>query len=521
METLSTLPRRALRASVAALLALTLGCALPHFSAQPAIAAPAPTPNSAPSISGRLTDATGHSLVGVTVAYFDEANHQNSGQTTTDSNGRYSFARLNGHYSITPRATDAAFLPPKLSVTVTASNVQSADFVGYHTPYIVGRVTAAPTGDVPGGGVAGVTVQRVGRKAPAASTVTDAAGYYGFSDVPVNYYALILSKAGYGFLPPGQSVTIGARDKGRTVNFSALQGAYVSGRVTQLDGTGVGRIGVVLQASAGAARVTLANDAGYYGFSDVGAGTYTLIARGPAYNLLPPFHSLTTDGKGSVRHIDFTVLATPFISGRITTSAGSGLQNVLVTLRQESSSPGGIATIVRRTDDAGYYGFSQVAAGTYLVTPTLSGYTFRPPLQSITIDPTGAKPRVSYPGLDFIGLVAATTPAHQVSPVTLSTTQINANAATIQLRFSGALDAATASEPTLFTVTIDGRPTAVQSASYNAVTHTITLALAEPSLAANSPVTVKWSGLLDTNQLTVTSSRLALWPAPHPLAPWI
>ena len=430
--------------------------------------------------------------------YFSAA-HQALGQTTTDGNGRYSFAGLNGTYNIAPRATDAAFLPPLQTVTVTPTNARSADFVGYAAPYLIGRVT-----DAAGSGVAGVTVQRVGHDGRAASTLTDAAGYYGFGPVATDYYNLTPSKPGYAFLPFSQTAILNGSDKGGTVNFSALQGAYLSGRVTQRNGSGVARIGVVLKDETGNTRVTLTDAGGYYGFSDVEAGSYDLLARGPNYSFLPPMHSFTTDGKNSVIHLDFSALATPFISGRITTPAGDGVQSVIVTLRQQSSSNSSTVTAVVNTNSQGYYGFASVASGTYVITPSLSGYTFRPPLQSVTINTTEANPRISYSDINFIALSATTS---QTSPVTLSTTQVNASANTVQLRFSGALDAASASAPTHFTITIDGRPIAAQSATYNAATHTVTLAVAAHSLVANSPVKVTWSGLLDANQLPVANSR--------------
>src|SRR5262249_21342898 len=62
------------------------------------------------------------------------------------------------------------------------------------------------------------------------------------------------------------------------------------------------------------------------------------------------------------------------ISGQITLS-GAGLGGVTVTL-----SSGPTAT----TNSSGNYSFSNLPAGTYTVTPSLSGYTFTPPSRTFT-----------------------------------------------------------------------------------------------------------------------------------------
>src|SRR5439155_18540885 len=59
-----------------------------------------------------------------------------------------------------------------------------------------------------------------------------------------------------------------------------------------------------------------------------------------------------------------------------TTSLGTG---ATVTL-------GGAASASATADAAGNYSFSNLANGSYTVTPTKSGYTFSPPSQSVTIN---------------------------------------------------------------------------------------------------------------------------------------
>ena len=66
------------------------------------------------------------------------------------------------------------------------------------------------------------------------------------------------------------------------------------------------------------------------------------------------------------------------LSGAITKSDGSALQGVTLTLSGANS---GTAT----TNASGNYSFTDLVNGSYVVTPSLAGYTFTPISQSVTI----------------------------------------------------------------------------------------------------------------------------------------
>jgi lysyl endopeptidase len=63
------------------------------------------------------------------------------------------------------------------------------------------------------------------------------------------------------------------------------------------------------------------------------------------------------------------------ISGTITTSAGAGIANVVVSTGSASAT----------TNSSGAYTLSGLANATYTLTPSLSGYTFSPTSRSVTV----------------------------------------------------------------------------------------------------------------------------------------
>ncbi|TLN18719.1 hypothetical protein FDZ74_06845, partial [bacterium] len=101
--------------------------------------------------------------------------------------------------------------------------------------------------------------------------------------------------------------------------------------------------------------------------------------------------------------------ATYSINGRITrdSAIGVGLPGVVVTLQ------GGTAGEVTAISDVnGYYSFSGLANGNYLVSPGLQGYTFVPPSLSVVLAGSDAL------GSNFIGIISPGDVAFSVNSVT-------------------------------------------------------------------------------------------------------
>lgn len=97
-----------------------------------------------------------------------------------------------------------------------------------------------------------------------------------------------------------------------------------------------------------------------------------------------------------------------------------------------------------------------------------------------------------------------------VSPVTLSTATFSAASSTITLRFTGALDADTATNGALFAVTVGGKIMEVEMAMWNARTQSVLLQLPEGSIQSGAKVLVAWSELRDARgvRLRATTQEL-------------
>jgi hypothetical protein len=83
--------------------------------------------------------------------------------------------------------------------------------------------------------------------------------------------------------------------------------------------------------------------------------------------------------------------------------------------------------------------------------------------------------------------------------VKLSTATAQASSSSLKLRFGGALDADSASDASHYAVAVNGRAVAVESAAYDASTHSVTLGLADGSLRTGDRATAAWSGVLDAS----------------------
>ena len=83
-----------------------------------------------------------------------------------------------------------------------------------------------------------------------------------------------------------------------------------------------------------------------------------------------------------------------YISGYITTTAGTGLSNVTITISFPGSS-----NVVATTSSSGYYYFGALTQTNYTVTPSLAGYGFSP--ATINVMPTAS-------GVNFTGVNIST-----------------------------------------------------------------------------------------------------------------
>lgn len=240
--------------------------------------------------------------------------------------------------------------------------------------------------DGTGAGVAGVNVTRSGNAQPTVTATTAADGSYSFPNTIDGQYTLTPTKTGTAVLPATASVNV----RGANLTVPTFLG-YVTPGIAGLviDSTGKPVAGVlVTRTGGGAATATSTSNAlGYYSFSSVAPGAgyvLTPTASGKAFSPATYTITMTTANLGTE---DIVAVTATYITGRVATSAGVGVANVVLT-----RSGGGQPSVTVKTNSQGYYGFSAVtstvAGLTYTITPTNATHTFTPAALNATVSTT-------------------------------------------------------------------------------------------------------------------------------------
>jgi hypothetical protein len=217
-----------------------------------------------------------------------------------------------------------------------------------------------------GGAATGVTVS----DGAGHTTTTDGSGNYTLSGFAPGTYTITPSKAGYTMAPVNRSVTIAAADQ-TGVNFTATLITYnVSGQI--LDSNSNAAVGVTV--SDGVGHTTTTDAVGAYTLAGLVPGGYTITPSKAGYAFTPANRSVTV-AAANLTGINFTMI-TYSVSGQITLSGGGGAAGVTV-----SDGAGHSAT----SDASGNYTIIGMAAGSYTITPSKTGYVFTPATRSATI----------------------------------------------------------------------------------------------------------------------------------------
>jgi len=201
--------------------------------------------------------------------------------------------------------------------------------------------------------------------------------------------------------------------------------AVVSGATYTVSGSAsptslVNGANVVLSQNGTTIATTTIGATGSYTFPSVANGTYTVTPSQTGVSFSPTSQSVSVAG-GPATVPAFTATAQTWtMSGSITpASLASG---ATVTLSQSGT------TIATATADAnGGYSFTSVANGTYTVTPTLSGISFSPTSQSVTVSGNTTVP-------NFTAAAQTWTVSGSITPGTIasgSTVTLSQNGTTV------------------------------------------------------------------------------------------
>lgn len=149
--------------------------------------------------------------------------------------------------------------------------------------------------------------------------------------------------------------------------------------------------GTTLTLGGAATGVTGTTSSGAFGFTGLTDGAYTITPSRAGYTFAPVSRAVTISG-ADVTGITFTASPITYaISGRISSGAG-----VTLNLAGDSSA-------ITSTDSSGNYSFAGLSNGSYVVTPSLTGYRFTPASASVAI--AGS----SVTGVDFTAAAVAPT----------------------------------------------------------------------------------------------------------------
>lgn len=324
------------------------------------------------SISGQITDGSGNPIADVTV-------YLNTGlSTTTNASGNYGFSGLAvGSYTIMPSKSGYTFSPVVTTVYVTAEAEvdATASFSGSVSPagsYVVsGRITDGMSG------LSGISVYA----SNGLTSVSDSSGNYSLTGFSAGTFAVMPISAGSVFTPVSRSVspsalspTISGQD---FVRGGGPSGPYsVSGRIT--DSLTSSPIASVL-ITDGAGHIAYSDGAGNYILSGLSAGSYTLTAFMSGYTFVASFTNPVTIVAANLTDKNFVGTSGSgnyTISGRITDGTNP-IQGVTVSDGTRSAT----------TNINGDYTITDVPYGSYIITPSMSGYSFSPAVMSVIVPP--------------------------------------------------------------------------------------------------------------------------------------
>ncbi|MFC1566743.1 carboxypeptidase regulatory-like domain-containing protein [bacterium] len=310
------------------------------------------------SINGYIKDSNGVIVSGSTVTLSGAANVT----LVTDNNGYYEFRSLTkGDYTITPSHQDYSFTPTNKTYSQLSNDQENQNFLGtVHTYSISGYVK-----DSNNTAIFDSTVTLSG--AAALTCLTDSNGYYEFNNILRGNYVISPNHNKYAFSPVTKSYTQLVNDKVNQ-NFTGTVLYKISGYLTNSIGTTIA--GAIVSLS-GQTVVTCTTDSnGYYEFTGLARGSYTLVPYHESYVFTPQykFYYLTAD---QTNQNFYGTQSTYSISGYLKNGSSNAIVGSTVTLS-------GAASKTCVTNANGYYTFTNLPKDDYTITCAYGNCTFMP-----------------------------------------------------------------------------------------------------------------------------------------------
>ncbi|SOD74837.1 Calx-beta domain-containing protein [Jatrophihabitans sp. GAS493] len=262
------------------------------------------------------------------------------------------------------------------------SPVGVAPYSSYAYGYLDPIDTFSITGtvrDQAGAAVSGATVTRTGNNQPTVAVTTAADGTYSIPNAVSGSYTLTPSGLGRTYLPASVPVTVAGKSIG-SQSIIGYTGVIIGGKISSAGAALAGA--TITRAGGGLPTVTVtSNSLGYYAVPATTAGAYTMTAALSGYAASAPASYTTNIAATAVTSDSFFLVKAPYITVKLVGPGGVEVTTATVT----ASGP---ITSTATTNVHGNYAFSALSAGTYTVTPTLSGKTFTPASAPATITAT-------------------------------------------------------------------------------------------------------------------------------------
>ncbi len=208
--------------------------------------------------------------------------------------------------------------------------------------------------------------------------VSDSSGAYTISNVPVGSYTMEVW-AGYGYEILQQSVSVSAgvntSATSMTLNVPTISGA-IYGKVIDQSGNAI--VGATVEIKIGATTVgtTTTDSNGDYNVSGIAAGSYQIVSSKTGLSsVYIPTVIISPERKdinapNLVMYVATAGAGTGNIEGYVLENiSGSPIQGASVEIWINQQSLGNIYT-----DASGYYSFSNIAAGSYIIYSDKTGY---------------------------------------------------------------------------------------------------------------------------------------------------
>ena len=305
------------------------------------------------TLSGTVVNISDNAPIsGATVSF-------SGGSTTTNASGFYQFTGVaSGTYNVTAVAT--GFFAVTESAAVSSGQTTALNFRLSTGGKIAGTVTSST-----GAAIAGATMHIFGGSVTQNITLTtDSSGGYATGFISTGNYTIIASAS--GFASQTQTATINPGQT-FTVNFSLSSSAgpgTLSGTVADIS-TNAPLSGASVSFSGG---TTTTNSSGFYQFTNVATGTYSVTAAHSGY-----FSSTqsATVSSGTTTTLNFKLATGGKLAGTVTKSGGGAVAGATVAI-----SGGSVATSVTvTTNSSGAYATNFIPVGTYTVTVSAAGFT--------------------------------------------------------------------------------------------------------------------------------------------------